>query len=164
MQDSSNLQFDLFGNIIKYDLEMIIVVALIIVVVFLVWLILRVPRLWYWKISQRTEKLKEIEARLEMIRERIEEVVEEAEADNLPSKNLAMSGIPIVTAKEPIDMKHIKAEDNQVSNEVKDKPVETQDNINKVEIEDKIIIQDEQYIGKSGKVYSRKDLEAKIKK
>ena len=162
MQDSSNLQFDLFGNIIKYDMEMIIVVAMIIVVLFVVWLILRAPRLWYWKISHRAEKLKEIEERLEMIQEKIGEV--EVLAENLPREDISSNKITIGETEEPIGAKRVNEEVNQISNEVKAQVETTQKNEEKIDVENKKIIQDEQYIGKSGKVYTRKDLEAKIKK
>ncbi|MEI8216067.1 MAG: hypothetical protein WCF96_03105 [Eubacteriales bacterium] len=152
MQDSGNLQFDLFGNIIKYDMEMIIVVAMIIVILFFVWLILRAPRLWYWKISHRTEKLKEIEDRLEMIQEKIGEV--EVLAENIALEDIPSNKIHVLADEEPIEITHVNAKINQI-------PIEED---NQISNEDKAIIQDEQYIGKSGKVYTRKDLEAKIKK
>ncbi len=55
---------ELIREILTENVTLIISVAIIIAALFLVWLLLRGVRLWYWKVNDSTGTLKKIEKRL----------------------------------------------------------------------------------------------------
>jgi hypothetical protein len=134
MENMAKILDNILNNIIKNDLQMIIAVAIIVVVLFLMWLIMRGPRLWYWKIKDKDDILKGIEERLDHIEGKVESsksgainVIHLEEIDDVQDKSIKLK-------EEDIDLKKNKFAEN------------------------------EKFVGKSGKIYTRKDLEAKIKK
>ncbi len=55
---------DMIRHLITEDLILIASVAVMIATLFVVWLLLRGPRLWYWKVNDRGRDLKKIDERL----------------------------------------------------------------------------------------------------
>jgi signal-transduction protein with cAMP-binding, CBS, and nucleotidyltransferase domain len=113
---------------------MIITVAIVVVVLFLMWLIMRAPRLWYWKTKDKVNALKSIENRLDHI-EGKGEIYRIDNSKPIPCKEIDdIQDIAIKIKDENIDLLKPKLNEN------------------------------EKFVGKSGKIYTRKELEAKIKK
>ncbi len=67
MQDTATDFYDLADKILTEDLVLVISIAVIIVALILGWLLLRGPRLWYWKVNQKAGILKKIDSRLKHV-------------------------------------------------------------------------------------------------
>jgi hypothetical protein len=95
---------------------------------------MRAPRLWYWKIKDKNDVLKSIEERLDHI-EGKGEIKSSDSPKTIPLKEFEDNHeIEIKIKDENIDLQKPKLNEN------------------------------EKFVGKSGKIYTRKELEAKIKK
>lgn len=134
MENMGSILENIFKHIMKNDLQMIIAIAIIVFVLFLVWLIMRVPRLWYWKIKDKDDSLKSIEERLDYI-----------EGKGVMKSSESPKTIPLK-----------EFEDNhEIEIKIKDE---------NIDLQKPKLNENEKFIGKSGKIYTRKELEAKIKK
>jgi hypothetical protein len=134
MENMGKVLENIFKHIIRDDLQMIITVAIVVVVLFLMWLIMRAPRLWYWKTKDKVNALKSIENRLDHI-EGKGEIYRIDNSKPIPCKEIDdIQDIAIKIKDENIDLLKPKLNEN------------------------------EKFVGKSGKIYTRKELEAKIKK
>lgn len=60
-------------DVIKFALG----IAFITLVVFIVWLLLREMRLWYWRINSLLKKLKHIEKRISRLEHRMDDICQE---------------------------------------------------------------------------------------
>jgi hypothetical protein len=58
MENMGKVLENIFKHIMRDDLQMIITVAIVVVALFLMWLIMRAPRLWYWKTKDKVNALK----------------------------------------------------------------------------------------------------------
>lgn len=133
MENMGKVLENIFKHILRNDLQMIIAVAIIIVVIFLLWLIMRAPRLWYWKTKDRINVLKSIEERLDYIENK-------GEHDN-------REFVKVIPKEESDDIQNMKIQ-----------PKEEDNDLTKTKF-----AENEKFVGKSGKIYTRQDLESKIK-
>ena len=170
MQYATTDFYDLVDKILTEDLELVVSIAVIIVALVLVWLLLRGPRLWYWKVNQKSGTLKKIDSRLKhvenylndktatnlIMQEKIDQVftgksLEPEEADTKAFGN--------ATANQAVDGKR-DAKSVSDTTELKTKSDE-----DKAVLESKKLAEDkiETYVGKSGRIYREDELEALIK-
>lgn len=143
MNDLNQTLSNLLNKIASEDLGLIISVAAIVVTLLLVWLILRKPRLWYWKVDERAGTLKKIETRLKKVEKQMDEELTVVAVGPKDSRNLEHEG-----GQEP---KTLEA----LSNE-SEKAQESEDPIN-------IDPAKNTYTGKSGRIYTRQELESQIR-
>jgi len=148
MQDISDAFYNLMTKIVTEDLALVVSIAVIIVASVLAWLLLRGPRLWYWKVNQKADTLMKIETRLKQVEKHL--VYEEAQtADKKRSDSLHFPPEDFEGEKSKslsaIDLHITQPPDKeQALSGHHGKPIETS-------------------LGKSGRLYRADELEAQIK-
>ena len=139
MENMGKIFENILKHILKDDLQMIIAIAIIVVVLLLLWLIMRAPRLWYWKTKDKVNALKKIEDRLNQMEGKVD----------INKINIDHNGKKIDLEK-PEEINEIR--------EIKEALKEQENDLPKTKF-----AENEKFVGKSGKIYTRKDLEDKIK-
>lgn len=92
--------YELIDRIIAEDLELIASIAVILVALVLGWLLLRGPRLWYWKVNQKAGTLTKIDSRLKQVEKYL--VKEEAVAVAVSAQAQDVCDLEI---KQPVEKK-----------------------------------------------------------
>jgi hypothetical protein len=135
-------------KIVTEDLALIVSIAVIIVASVLAWLLLRGPRLWYWKVNQKADTLMKIENRLKQVEKHLVyeegQISDKRRSDSLhfPPEKLEGEESDSLSA---MDMStRLSPDKGQVTEALNDKPIETS-------------------LGKSGRLYRADELEAQIK-
>jgi hypothetical protein len=136
MEDMGKIFENILKHMLQDDLQMIIAIAIIIFVLFMLWLIMRAPRLWYWKTKDKVNALKKIEDRLNQMEGKVD-----------------INKIYIDHGSKKINLEKIEE-----IKEIKEALKEQENDMPKNKFEE-----NEKFVGKSGKIYTRKDLEDKIK-
>ena len=148
MQDISDAFYNLMTKIVTEDLVLVVSIAVIIVASVLAWLILRGPRLWYWKVNQKADTLMKIETRLKQVEKHL--VYEEGQ----------------ISDKKRSDSLHFTPED--LKDEESESPSATELNIKQLPDREQTLSgyngkPIETSLGKSGRLYRADELEAQIK-
>ena len=183
---------NLYNSITEHDIELLVLVAIVVVVLFILWLLMRSTRLWYWKINDKASLLKSLDQRLANIEDKQNQRLANIEDDQMFVANRANIENTNQTLEIPSN-KNI-SEENRASasaigtegtSNIVDKTKAENDNneskktnyigehkvIDKIEKEASIAnseanaetFEDETYTAKSGRVYSKKELEAIIR-
>jgi hypothetical protein len=167
MNDLNQTLRNLLNKIASEDLGLIISVAAIVVTLLLVWLILRRPRLWYWKVDERAGTLKKIEKRLKKVEKQLVEELTVASTNPKDPRNREQEAgqepapLEAMTDEPPKTM----ADEQKMHSLADNMPVQT----GEVEIQQesgnptKNDAPKNTYTGKSGRIYTREELESQIR-